>query len=168
MKAWPPIAIVAARAAPGFALALKPTLPPPVPLATDVSWSHPALLPAVQGQALPVATVRLPVAPAAATDWLAGASVKPHAAWLTVKVAPAIVSVPVLVVPRLLGVALNPTPPIPVPVAPDVTVSHGVSLLAAVHAHPAPAATVTWPVPPSAETEALVETSEYEQPFAAD
>ena len=80
VNVWPAIAIVPERAAPVFAAALKPTLPPPVPLAPDVTVTHPSLLAAVQEQALPVATVALPVPPATETDWLVGVSVYPHAA----------------------------------------------------------------------------------------
>jgi hypothetical protein len=54
------------------------------------------------------------------------------------------VRVPVRAAP-LFAAALNPTEPLPVPVAPDVTLSHG-ALLAAVHVHPLPAVTVTVPL----------------------
>ena len=91
-------------------------------------------------------------------------SVYPHAAWLTVNVAPAIVNVPFRGVPRLLAVTLNPTLPLLLPLAPDVTVSHGVLLLAAVHAQPAPAVTVTLPVPPSTDIDWLVAPIEGEHP----
>jgi hypothetical protein len=45
----------------------------------------------------------------------------------------------------VLAATLNPTGPLPVPDAPDVTVNHG-ALLVAVHVQPAPAVTVTVPV----------------------
>jgi hypothetical protein len=57
------------------------------------------------------------------------------------------VSVP-LRAPATFTAALNPTVPLPVPVAPDVMVSHG-TLLLAVHAHALVVVTVTVPVPPS-------------------
>jgi hypothetical protein len=46
-----------------LAAALNPTVPPPVPLAPDVTDSHPALLAAVHGHAVPVASVTVPLPP---------------------------------------------------------------------------------------------------------
>ena len=71
------------------------------------------------------------------------------AAWVTVNVAPAIVSVPVRLEATVLVATLKPTVPLPDPVAPLVTVIQ-VALLAALHAHPVPAVTVLLPVPPDA------------------
>ena len=51
----------------------------------------------------------------------------------------------------VFAAALNPTVPVPVPVAPDVMLSHG-ALLTAVHAHALVVVTVTVPVPPSTGT----------------
>ena len=49
----------------------------------------------------------------------------------------------------VLAAAVNATDPFPVPVAPDVTVSH-VALLVAVHEHPLAAVTFTGvPAPPA-------------------
>jgi hypothetical protein len=62
---------------------------------------------------------------------------------VTVKVWPAIVTVPVRSAP-VFAVRLRRTDPFPVPVAPDVTVMNA-ALLVAVHAQPAPAVTVTVP-----------------------
>jgi hypothetical protein len=83
-----------------------------------------------------------------------------------VKVAPAIVNVPVREVVAVLAVALMPTVPLPLPLAPDVTLNH-VSLLAAVHAHPVPAVTLTVPVPPAAVIAWLVGLIAYEHVAAA-
>jgi hypothetical protein len=70
---------------------------------------------------------------------------------VTVNVCPAIVSVPVRIAGPLT-VALNPTEPLPVPLAPDVTVSHD-ALLVALHGQSAAAVTVTGlPGPPPAES----------------
>jgi hypothetical protein len=69
---------------------------------------------------------------------------------LTVKVCVAIVAVPVRAAP-LFAATLKPTGPFAVPVAPDVMVIHE-ALLAAVHAQPAPAVTVTVPVVAAAPT----------------
>jgi hypothetical protein len=72
---------------------------------------------------------------------------------VTVNVVPAIVIVPVWAVVVALAAALNATVPLPVPLAPEVTVSHDVLLLTAVQAHVAPAVTVTEPVPPAAPSD---------------
>jgi hypothetical protein len=64
-----------------------------------------------------------------------------NAAWFTVNVWPAMVTVPVRAAP-LLAAMFMPTEPFPVPAAPAVTVIHGTPL-AAVHAHAAVVVTVT-------------------------
>lgn len=69
---------------------------------------------------------------------------------MTVNVWPAIVIVPLRADP-LLAATLNPTAPLPVPDAPDVTVIHCTPLVA-VQVHPAPAVTVTVPVAGPAAT----------------
>ena len=84
------------------------------------------------------------------------------AASLTVKVAPAIVKVPLRAAVVVFAAALMPTAPLPLPLAPEVTLSQ-VALLAAVHAQPAPAVTLTVPVPPEAVIDWLVGLIEYEQ-----
>jgi hypothetical protein len=66
-----------------------------------------------------------------------------------VKVVPAIVKVPLREVVAVFAAALIPTVPLPLPLAPEATLNH-VALLAAVHAQPAPAVTLTLPVPPAA------------------
>ena len=55
--------------------------------------------------------------------------------------------VPARVVPLPFGSTLNVTEPGPEPLAPAVTVIH-IAPLTAVHVQPAPAVTVTDPVPP--------------------
>ena len=55
----------------------------------------------------------------------------------------------------VLAAALNATGPVPLPLAPDVTVSHA-ALLLAVHAQPLGAVTVTEPAPPAAVSAWLV------------
>jgi hypothetical protein len=68
---------------------------------------------------------------------------------VTVKVCPAIVTVPVRAAPALAATE-NVIDPLPLPVVPEITVIHG-TLLAAVHAHPAAALTETGvPPPPTA------------------
>ena len=76
------------------------------------------------------------------------------AACVTVTVWPAMVRVPERAAP-VLAAALNATEPFPLPLAPEVTVSHA-ALLLAVQAQPVPLDTVTVPVPPAAAIEALL------------
>jgi hypothetical protein len=71
-----------------------------------------------------------------------------------VKVSPAIVSVPVRAAPGF-AVALNRTCPLPVPLAPEVIVSHE-ALLVAVHAQDA-VTEIAVPAPPAAPMVWLVE-----------
>ena len=63
------------------------------------------------------------------------------------------VMVPARVVVAVLAAALKATVPLPVPLAPEVTVSHELLLLTPVHAHDPPAVTATLPVPPAAATD---------------
>ena len=65
----------------------------------------------------------------------------------------------------VLAVALNATVPVPVPLAPDVTVSHDAVLLA-VHPQPLVAVIVTEPVPPADGSDWLFAESAYEQESA--
>ena len=84
----------------------------------------------------------------------------------TSNVRPAIVSEPVRLFPLVFDAALKPTVPLPVPLLPDVIVSH-VALLAAVHPHPAEVDTaIEVPAPPAALIDCVAGTIEYEQPVA--
>ena len=85
---------------------------------------------------------------------------------VTVKVFPAIVSVPVRLDVAVLAAMLNVTVPPPDPVAPAVTDSHE-TLLAAVHAQPAPTVTVTVPLPALDVADWLLDEIEEEQDAAA-
>ena len=69
--------------------------------------------------------------------------------WLTVNVCPAIVTVPDRAV--LVGATVSLTVPSPVPLPPDATVIQ-LTLLAAVQAQPAAAATLTETSPPAASS----------------
>ena len=81
----------------------------------------------------------------------------------TGRVLPAMLIVPVRALPGL-AVALNPTEPLPVPLAPDVTVSHD-TLLVALHRHVDCVETATGdPAPPAAARLWLVGAIEYVQP----
>ena len=77
------------------------------------------------------------------------------------KVAPAIVIVPLRGVVAVFAAALIPTVPLPLPLAPDVTLNH-VSLLTAAHGQPVPAVMLTVPVPPAAVIAWLVGLIAYE------
>ena len=84
--------------------------------------------------------------------------------WSTVNVLPPIVSVADRAAPEV-GAAANCTSPLPVPLAPDVIVSHG-ALLVAVQAQPGPVAIATEPEPPDAGTLWRSADSVYSQPCA--
>ena len=132
----------------GLDATLKPTGPLPLPLAPFVTVIQLSLLAADQSQPAPEVTVVEPVPPAAATDKLFDeiANVHPAAACVTVNVWPATVSVPLRGDVLGLADALNATLPLPLPVAPPVTVNHPVSLLTPVQAHPVDAVTFVEPV----------------------
>jgi hypothetical protein len=138
-----------------------------------VTTIHEALLPALHAQPLVVETFTVPVVPRTGAFVLVGEMEYEHetgggaggggdggggdggdggvvlAACVTVNARPAMVNVPVRDAPVLLA-AVNVTDPLPVPVAPDVTVIHSAALVA-VHWQVLPADTVTGvPAPPAA------------------
>ena len=111
-------------------------------------------------QLAPLAAVQLqPVLPV--TDVLAGPAVAgtlivvgdklnvqlPAAAWTTVKVLPAIVTVPVRVVVAAFAATVSVTVPLPEPLAPLATLIQ-LALLTAVHAQPAAVVTDVLSDPP--------------------
>jgi hypothetical protein len=141
------------RSLPVFLVKLNVTVPSPVPLAPDVTVIQASLLLAVHAQVLPVDTLTVDVPAAEPTSRLFGEIEYEHgmtAACVTVKVCPAIASVPFRE-PALFAATRNPTEPLPVPELPEVIVTHE-ALLAAVHAHPAVVVTFTLPVPPDTGT----------------
>jgi hypothetical protein len=77
--------------------------------------------------------------------------VHPAAAWLTVKVWPAMVAVPVRAVVTVFAATESATVPLPLPLAPLEIVSHD-ALLVAVHAQPARLVTDTLAAWPAATT----------------
>ena len=83
---------------------------------------------------------------------------------VSVKLCPAIVSVPVRV-PPVFASNVYCTVPLPFPEAPFVIVTHGVLVGAAVQLQPAGAVTATLPVPAAADTVCDPGASEYEQPL---
>jgi hypothetical protein len=151
-----------------FAATVNVTEPLPDPVAPPLTVIHAALLPAVQLQPVAAVTALLPLPPAAVKDWVAGEIDGEHAAaaCVTVNVAPAIVSVPVRIDATVFAATLNPTVPLPDPVAPLVTVTHG-ALLVAVHAQPVATVTPLPPVPPEAVNDWLVGETDGEQDAAA-
>ncbi len=98
-----------------------------------------------------VVTAIVPVPPAGSSVMLRGLTVNVHAAaaWSTVNVLPAIVSVAVLADVTVLTAAVNDTLPLPLPLAPLPIVAHEAPLVA-VQPHPAAAVTVTELLPPAA------------------
>jgi len=152
----PAIVSVPARAAPVFAAKVNATVPLPLPLDPAVTESHAALLVAVHAHpAAAVTEICGPVPAVAGAPKLVGLMEAAHdPAWLTVKVWPAIVSVPDRG-PAGLAAAEKLTWPLPLPLAPAVTVSQD-ALLDEVHAHPAAVVTPTWPVPPPTAIDVLV------------
>jgi hypothetical protein len=84
-----------------------------------------------------------------------------------VNVCPPIVSVPLRELALVFAAALNATEPVPLPVAPLVTVSQDVLLLTPVHSHPVAVVTVVDPVPPAAAIDWLVGDKAYVHPVVA-
>jgi hypothetical protein len=109
-------------------------------------------------------TATLPDPPPDPTDALSGASVavQATAAWLTVYVCPPTVMVPVRPVTLGLAATLNPTAPLPDPLAPDVIEIHGVAVVA-VQAQPLSDVTLIVPVAAVAGADMLVGEIEYVQ-----
>ena len=81
---------------------------------------------------------------------------------VTVNVCPAIVIVPVVVAP-VFGATEKATVPLPLPLAPVVTVIQE-ALLTAVHSQPRLLVIPTLPVPPNCPMLKLFDDKEYEQP----
>lgn len=134
-------------------LTLMLIVPLPLPLAPMMIAAHDALLDAVHAQPEPAVTATLKAPPLEVSVCDAGDSAYVHPevpVCVTVKVLPAIVSVPVRDVAVVRAVAANATEPLPEPLAPLVTVSQELLLLVAVQVQLAPAVTATLPVPAAA------------------
>jgi hypothetical protein len=132
-----------------LAVTEKPTVPLPLPGVPEVTDTKPALLAAVQAQPVGAVTLTLPGPPLAPKDADVADRENVQAApdSVTVKVLPAMVSVPLLELDELFAVTENPTGPLPLPTEPEVTDTKP-ALLAAVHAQPVGAVTLTLPGPP--------------------
>jgi hypothetical protein len=173
VKIWPAMVNVPVRVVVAvFAATAIVAVPLPLPLPPALTVSQAALLVVDHAQELPAVTLTDVDSPAAGEVRVFGEIAYVHAApaCVTVKVWPAIVNVPVRLVLAVFAAALKVTDPVPLPVAPDVTVSQPAALLA-VHAQPVAAVTVTLPVDAAAGTDAAVadkvgvQTVEYEKLF---
>jgi hypothetical protein len=124
-------------------------VPFPVPLAPDVTVIQLTPLDAVHVQPAAVVTVIAWLPPRALIATVVGETRNAQPpGWLIVKVWSAIVNTPDRPL-DVLAATVKLTVPLPVPLAPCVIVTHD-AVLAAVHAQPAPAVTVTLPEPPPA------------------
>jgi hypothetical protein len=152
VKVRPAIERVPERAGPSVRSTVNATVPLPDPFEPAVIAIHGTRLDAFHEQPPAVETDTDPVPPDEGTDWLSGAieNVQPCPCD-TVNVCPAMASVPLREGP-VVAAAVNPTLPLPAPVAPLVMLSHG-ALLDAVQAQPGPAVTATDPAPPAAGTD---------------
>jgi hypothetical protein len=152
VKVLPAIVSVPVR---GFAVVLaavvKDAVPLPDPVAPAVTVIHAALLTVVQLHPVGAVTFTLLDPPPAVTDCDVGeiVSLQAAAAWVTVKVLPAIVSVPDRELALLFSAVVNVAVPLPVPEAPEFNVIQP-TLLVLVHAQPVAAVTVADPLPPPA------------------
>lgn len=152
------------RDGPVFAATAYSTDPFPVSGDPPVTVNQFAWLSALQPHPFAVRTANLSESPAAGADVDAGESVNVQPwPWLTVMVLPATVSVPERAGP-LVADTFAVTVPLPLPLPPLVIVIHD-AWLAAVHAQPASAVTVTVPVPPDDGTDSVCGAAENVQPW---
>lgn len=123
-------------------------MPFPEPEAPPVTVSHDAPLVAVHEHPAVACIAKLAAPPASPALADVGESAKEHEmpACITVKILPAIVTVPLRELP-LLAATLICTVPLPDPEPPDVTVIHD-ALLVAVRLHPLVAVTAMLADPP--------------------
>ena len=159
VKVCPAIVTVPLRAAPVLTATVIWTVPSPVPLPPEVIEIQGTFDAAVQAQD-PGAVTAAVVTPPAAGIWRdAGAIEKVQpAVWVTVKVCPPAVMVPVRSGP-LFGATVRATAPFPEPLLPAVIEIHG-ALLVAVQSHPAAAWTSNDRVPPALSTDVPAAESE--------
>jgi hypothetical protein len=159
VNVFPAMVSVPLRLAPDeFVPTMNVAVPFPLPGPALMNETHVRLLTAVHAQVDAAVTVLLPEPPLDVNERLVGEIEVVHVplpVWVTVKVAPAIVSVPLRLPVPVFAATLKPTLPEPEPDAPLVTVIH-VALLAALHAQMLPAVTVLLPVPPSPPNASVV------------
>jgi hypothetical protein len=134
-----------------FVATMNVTLPLPFPGPALRTATQATLLSALHAQADGADTTLLPDPPSAVNHRLVGTIEKEQALGafcVTVKVLPAIVSVPVRGAVPVFAATVNATLPEPDPVAPAM-IPIQAALLLAVHAQPDPAVTTLLPDPPS-------------------
>ena len=149
-----------------LAAAVKLTVPLPLPVLPEVIVIHGELLAAVQVHPVDVVTVTLPVPPVALTFKLVGETVKVQPdCWLTVKVCPPAVIVPVRGGPAF-GCTVKATVPLPVPLPLLLVMIIQGSLLTAVHVQPATVVILKLPLPPATGMVAFVGFKVKAQPLA--
>jgi len=158
VSARPATVTVPERSPPVLAATVKLTVASPVP---DVLLSviHATPLDAVHAHVpCDPLIVTVPLPPAEVNDCVAALTVNVQGggapACVSANVCPAIVTVPVRSLVAVFAATVSCTAPVLLPDAPDATVIHG-TFEAAVHAQPAPAATVTLVDPPAAATRTL-------------
>jgi hypothetical protein len=164
---WPAIVSVPERGDVSvFWAIVNDTVALPEPVAALVSVIHETFEAAVQPHEDGVVMSTLPEPAAAGAGMVVADNEYEHdtdaAAWFTVNVCPATVSVPERGDASVLAATENCTVPLSVPDAPAVTVSHETSATA-VHAHSAVVVTFTDPVVLPAPTDCEPADSEYEQ-----
>jgi hypothetical protein len=137
-----------------FAATVNRTVPLPEPLAPELIAIHGVDVAAVHPHPAAVCTSNDRWPPSSSMATLEGDSrnVQPSPC-VMLNVCPAMVRLADLDGP-VVAATLNCTWPLPLPLVPEVIVTHG-ALLAAVHAHPSPAVTVTVPAPPPGVTDWL-------------
>jgi hypothetical protein len=134
------------------------TVPVPLPGPGLSIAIHAVLLTASHAQVAPAVTVLLPEPPSEVNDRADGEIDIVQllsTPCVTVKVVPAIVSVPVRGAPPVFAATLKPTLPEPNPLRPEVSVIH-VALLLASQPQPADVDTALLPVPPSSPNAWLI------------
>jgi hypothetical protein len=140
----------------------------PDPVADPATVIHEAVVDEPQPHPNCVVTARVPVPPPAGIVTFVGVTENPHDTLgsVTRKLFPAIARKAVLPSVVVLGAAVNPTLPEPVPDAPLEIVTHGV-MLVAVQLHPELVVTLTVPLPPAADSDRLAGEIVYAQGIPA-
>jgi hypothetical protein len=114
-----------------FAATTTLTVPLPVPLPPEPTLNHAALLVVLQAQVLPAVTATATDSPAAGDVRVVGEmpNVQGRPSCVTVKVWPAMVTVPVRCAVLVFAATITPTVPLPVPVAPEPIVNQAALLV---------------------------------------
>jgi hypothetical protein len=165
LSVWPATVAVAVRASvPVLAATANVTVPLPLPVAPDVMLIHDDCSDEDHVQPAGEVTAKVALPPTYATSEDVGDTVYVQGtpAWLTVRVWPAIVIVPVRVALDELAAMVKATVPSPLPLAPPVIVIQ-LAVFAAVHAQPAGAVTAKVLDPAPAPTERLAGDTLYVQ-----